>query len=975
VKNGLPAFSRRRRPLLLALVCAGFAFALLLGFSPFYLPRPRPDPGVLLGRGFIDARRAKRPERVSLDAEWLVAWGRLVPPEGLSALPAADIEPVRLPVAWNDLTGPGGERRPAKGCATFFIDAALPPGIDSVSIRYMRTAYRLYANGELVASNGSVSEDPRKSEPQWLPVIAPAGRLPERTRFVLQVSNGATVSGGPMKSVVLGRRDSLRASAMVLDFFNAAAFGCSAMMMVYHFLLFFLRTKDRKNLFIAVLCALSCLKILYTEKYLEQAFPRADLFFLSLRLGYLVYFATFPVLVLFVRSRFPRAFPKALAVAASVAGAPFFLVAAVAPAAVYQAAFLPYTAYGASAIVVCACIVARAAYHGERMAAWAAIGFIAIAASAIYDVSHEILQFHGVYGTIYLMPAGFTLFLLIETAAHSLDFMRLSESRKRLAARLAARGDDLRALVDARTGRLKEANRRLLKANADRTAFFAAMSRELRTPLTAIQLALGAVRSGGGNSRYGRDDPVFDVLGRQAARLALQVDGFLAYARLERNGLKPVPRTQNVVERLSYAVAGMRSLAAFHGVALSVAGNPAGGVFADVDPVLFDAALNNALDNAVKLCKPGASVSCSAIVEDGKAVARVACRGADFNPEDEARLFDSLPEADGSGARRTNGVGTGLSLARRIMDSLGGNFEAGKSGDGPFVIVLRVPAARPPEPEADAKGPPAQADGYFSARPAAGPSATEEKEEARAAPRPASSARPSPAGQKRARVLVVDDDDDLLSFLYDGLSQRFDVVCARDGQEALAALERYPDIALIASDVMMPGMDGIELCHRVREGGDRPMPFIFLTARAMEEEMEEALQEGAVGYLVKPFAMDVLVAKAASLIEFSERQREFLRRSIIDHLSGWDSAESGVREAAPRRRSIEDAAKALGLTGRQSEILSLLVKGYTDSEIASYCGISTKTVSDHVRNILEKANVENRTQLAYELLSPGDIEV
>jgi len=964
----------------LVLVCAGFALAAVLGLAPIYLPAPRVDPGIIRGPGRLDARAAEKPGRIALVGEWVAVWDRVVPPDRLRLM--SRTAPAALPAAWSDLRDASGAKRPSPGCATFYLDAERPPGLDGVSIGVRETAFRLYANGTLVASAGLVSEKAEEGKAQRRPVVANAGTLPERVRFTLQVSNHAGVEGGPVGGGVVGRYAELRAEEAYWNLLYANVAGACSILGFYHLIVFLLRMKDRKRLYLSIFCTVSAFRIIVMERFFEIVFPGADLFMPLMRVGHGVHYASFAFLALYVRARFPRSFPKALAAAAFGTGAVFILVAGIAPLRIVQASYYPYAAYALAVSVVAAAAVAKAVRGGRKDAAWDALGLAFLIATSTYDVARQVLQVHGVNRPIYLMPIGFAAFLLNVTVAQSLGYLRLSDARRRLAAKLAKRGDDLKAIVDRKTRRLREANRRLLEANANRTAFFAAASHELRTPVTAMQLALRSVKEGKRDAAYRPGDPVFDVLSRQAARLGLQLDSFLTYARLELNALHPVPVTLDAGERLAYAAAGMRSLAESRGVSIEVSAPPGrpGSLKARLDPDLLDAAINNALDNMLRRCGDGGAIACAASAAEGGVRIRIECRGLALSPAEIEGLFTWLPEPEGQGARRASGTAIGLSLAKRIMEAMGGTLRA--ETEGSFAIVLSMPTAGEERRDASAATERTSAEAVEASaavegavRPAlaeeAGNSASEESPAApmgevrRAAREPA----------KRATILAVDDDKDLLSFLQDGLSRQFEVIPARDGEEALAELDRHPEISLIVSDVMMPGMDGIELCRRVRDVKRRPMPFIFLTARAMEEEMEEALHGGAVGYVVKPFAMDILAAKAASLIEFSDRQRDFMKRSIMDHLSGWDSSGDPGRaeSAAPaRRRSMEDAAKALGLTGRQAEILSLLVKGYTDSEIASYCGISTKTVSDHVRNILEKANVDNRTQLAYELLSGGD---
>jgi DNA-binding response OmpR family regulator len=111
----------------------------------------------------------------------------------------------------------------------------------------------------------------------------------------------------------------------------------------------------------------------------------------------------------------------------------------------------------------------------------------------------------------------------------------------------------------------------------------------------------------------------------------------------------------------------------------------------------------------------------------------------------------------------------------------------------------------------------------------------------------------------RPLVLVADDDPDILTLIALRLERSgFDVVVARDGEQALAtALEREPDIALL--DVTMPKLDGYEVTTRLRENqATRQMPVILLTARVQEADIARGLEAGADDYVKKPFSTQEL---------------------------------------------------------------------------------------------------------------------
>lgn len=121
-------------------------------------------------------------------------------------------------------------------------------------------------------------------------------------------------------------------------------------------------------------------------------------------------------------------------------------------------------------------------------------------------------------------------------------------------------------------------------------------------------------------------------------------------------------------------------------------------------------------------------------------------------------------------------------------------------------------------------------------------------------------------------ILVVDDEDDLLSLLDYNLKQEgFEVVLARDGVEAIEQTQEHePDLIIL--DVMMPKMNGIEVCERLRKDAHlRTIPIMMLTARTEEEDQVEGLDVGADIYLGKPVSVSVIVSQAKALLRSVRR--------------------------------------------------------------------------------------------------------
>jgi DNA-binding response OmpR family regulator len=118
-----------------------------------------------------------------------------------------------------------------------------------------------------------------------------------------------------------------------------------------------------------------------------------------------------------------------------------------------------------------------------------------------------------------------------------------------------------------------------------------------------------------------------------------------------------------------------------------------------------------------------------------------------------------------------------------------------------------------------------------------------------------------------SKVLIVDDEPNIvLSLEFLMKQQGYETRVARDGEEALAEVERFrPDLVLL--DVMLPRRDGFEVCHRLRADGWSELKILMLTAKGRDVEIEKGLALGADGYVTKPFSTAELVARVAEMLE------------------------------------------------------------------------------------------------------------
>jgi two-component system alkaline phosphatase synthesis response regulator PhoP len=178
-------------------------------------------------------------------------------------------------------------------------------------------------------------------------------------------------------------------------------------------------------------------------------------------------------------------------------------------------------------------------------------------------------------------------------------------------------------------------------------------------------------------------------------------------------------------------------------------------------------------------------------------------------------------------------------------------------------------------------------------------------------------------------ILVVDDEDDLLELVRYNLAKAgYRVVCVSTGEESLSHARRQPP-DLIVLDLMLPAVDGLEVCRRLKaDAKTRDIPIIMLTAKSEESDVVRGLERGADDYITKPFSPRVLTARVKALLRRQESQRAAeMEKSIEIH-------ELSIH---PGRHEVTLAGKPLELTFTEFSLLAFLAKrpgwAYTRTQI------------------------------------------
>lgn len=208
---------------------------------------------------------------------------------------------------------------------------------------------------------------------------------------------------------------------------------------------------------------------------------------------------------------------------------------------------------------------------------------------------------------------------------------------------------------------------------------------------------------------------------------------------------------------------------------------------------------------------------------------------------------------------------------------------------------------------------------------------------------------------KKFRILLADDHALFREGLAGIVNAQDDMEVvgeANDGLEAVVmAQEIKPDLILM--DVQMPGMDGLEATRHIKQILPETT-VVVLTVRDDDDKLFEALKNGAQGYLLKDIRSHEMLGKLRAALNGDAALSPTLAGKVLTEF----------RRLSLNRRTDLDESKADSLTGRETEVLSLVATGATDKEVAEQLVISLNTVKTHMRNILSKLHVTTRREAA-----------
>lgn len=404
----------------------------------------------------------------------------------------------------------------------------------------------------------------------------------------------------------------------------------------------------------------------------------------------------------------------------------------------------------------------------------------------------------------------------------------------------------------------KEAQRRLELVEAmkekdlahEKMNFFTNIAHEIRTPVSVIQILLDKAGAENKFTEGQKDD--LKALRLNVDRLKKLCDDLLDFRKMDSGQAHLVFAPEDICAIVRKSINSFESAARARNLTLN-AEYSKDTIITSCDADAIESVICNLLSNSIKYSD--SRIDCKVAEEDGNAIIRVENDGVRVPEKESELIFEAFYQ---SKAQENNGTGLGLTYSRKIATLHSGKLYLDPEITNRNSFVLELPLN--------------YAQANVSAVHSNSVSSTVEED------------MTDLPGQK-AVILVVEDNDTMRNLIKDSLIQDYDILTAGDGEEALGIVTSRR-VDLVVSDIMMPKMDGCELCNAIKEDLSLShIPVLLLTAAVGVETHIRSLKSGADAYIEKPFKMDILKANISNLFRNRDIRNEQFSSSPLSHFS------------------------------------------------------------------------------------------
>lgn len=498
----------------------------------------------------------------------------------------------------------------------------------------------------------------------------------------------------------------------------------------------------------------------------------------------------------------------------------------------------------------------------------------------------------------------------------------------------------------------------LAAATSSKLAFFTNVSHDLRTPLTLISEPVEQLAASPNISD--RERSLMRIATKNVHILRRLINQILDFRKYDNEKLQLSLTETDFTALIKEWAAAFDALAARKEINYEVKTSGEQDVSMAIDVEKMERVFYNLVYNAFKFTPKGGTITVRCQADKDRFIFKVSDNGSGIPENEIGNIFDRFFQGD---QIHPHGSGIGLALAKAFIELHGGSIEVTSVvGEGTeFTVTLPVTHTE------KSSAPVAQATECIGDIVESSLQVIEEED-------------PAAVNPDQPTLLVIDDNADIRGLLRELLSDSYVVVTAEDGEKGLQKARQFtPD--MIICDVMMPGIDGLEVCRRLKSDvATSHIPVLMLTACALDEQRVEGYNSGADGYLSKPFNSAVLNARIRNLIEGRRRIRSLWDRETTPKSQG----EVNESQSGQQPKEMETTAGS-ALSKIDSEFYRRFLEEFTKrmsnpelgmDDLASTMGLGYSQLYRKIKSLTGYRPVELirllRLEKAHELLMTSE---
>jgi len=853
----------------------------------------------------LDLRDAEwgKGQEFKLDGLWHAYWGHFLSP---AEIKETDIAPFLFPVpgVWSDQ--PRKKNRytphtffpeqddaesdaqleqsverilPALGFMTYHAKVRLPETLGDVFLYIpdMPSAYKLFANGELVSSNGKTGFFQNTEKPGFLPKVVRLSHQGELD-IVIHLSNFHYREGGIWFSLRV--TDESGYFAMAQQPIISAVFFAAILIAIglYNFSFFAFRSKEVAALYFGLLCLTVGLRRLLIDERVLYLFDWFDWATLQ-RLEHLCFYLSLPLFMGYFTALYRKHIPNNTPKISWILISPFVLISLLFSNRIYtelNVAFQVLVLISVTYAIAMYIKVVRA--KGEQVKVFG-ISLCILMLTLI----HDILKANGMVGSnVNIAHFGVLAFVIAQSIALQRTYLKSLD------------------LVEAMSRQLKIRNKELIEMDAFKDEFLATTSHELRTPLQGIAGLAKVLQEDASDQFTDEQKSKISLIAKTTQRLSVLVNDILDFSSIKHGKLKLNPSPIDLKALADLTLSTVSPLLRQKNIKLS-ASIAEDARFMLADEFRFQQILINLMGNAVKYTEKG-FIELASFTTSEHIVIEISDSGVGIPLEKRQSLFRPFEQIHVPGHITASGTGLGLSISKQLVELHGGSLDIQSQVGKGTTVTLSFPlslALADTVYHAGHEALPANTSEHLQQDAANATQARQYEPESLAQPALLSLDTNKPANGPL--IYIVDDEAVNLELLASLLTkQGYRIEQFPEGISALTRItQQVPDLILL--DFMMPRMSGLEVCQCIRKQYDSyELPVMMLTARHMIQDIVAALGAGANDYLIKPYHDQELIARVKS--QLSVRQYWIANRE-----------NQKLKTEIKRREALEDELSELNM--------------------------------------------------------------